>query len=505
MAQETSEPPNNAQAISQTISAFGIELDSLQAQQKKNERAYRLNVFFIPLLRLAGYTFLSISIILHNYYLLGESTFAGGLSFALVGFGYTALTWILLLLFFRRITRIHLGDFFLILEVAIFTYGVYCSGGEKSWLFLMAVARGTDQTATTVKRAAWFAVGSLCSYIALICYLDFIEHHQVHWGIEAAKIIFMIAFLFPIVGSARIAERVRASFHRTIHMAQDFTSHIGKQTAELEAARANLEKLYHREQEVTRTLSELNQMKTNFLIVTSHEMRTPLTVIKGYNEALLNQFFGSLSDTQKKSLEACQHVVDRLTMTVEDILEMLKINEGHLKLKVTDFDFADLLRQISSDMSLFLEKRRQCLDLQVPATLELRADREKIHLVMLNLIQNAIKFTPDEGTIQVTAARNGETVRIAVTDSGIGIEPAEIEKIFEKFYLNEDPLYHTSGKYQYLARGTGLGLSIAKSYVECHQGKIWAESVGKNQGSTFHVILPLRAQAEEDSANPPGR
>jgi signal transduction histidine kinase len=118
-----------------------------------------------------------------------------------------------------------------------------------------------------------------------------------------------------------------------------------------------------------------------------------------------------------------------------------------------------------------------------------------MHIALMNLVENAIKFTPDGGRIRLRVGEEDASVHIAVEDSGIGIEKEELERIFDKFYTSRDPLHHTSGTYQFRARGSGLGLSIAKGYVEAHGGRIWAESEGAGKGSAFHVVLP-RAGAD---------
>ena len=255
---------------------------------------------------------------------------------------------------------------------------------------------------------------------------------------------------------------------------------------------AELERLYQQEQEVTRTLQELNQMKTNFIVVTSHEMRTPLTVLKGYNEALLGEFFGELSPMQQKSLNVSQRMIDRMVNSFNDILEMLKINEGVATLHCEPTDLTRLTNGVLEELSPFIEKRKQRVDLETSGQLMVAVDQEKLALVLMNLVQNAIKFTPDGGVIHIALKEQENQILLQVTDSGIGIDAGELERIFDKFYTTPDPSTHSSGRFEFSARGTGLGLAIAKSYVEAHGGRIWAESPGKGQGSTFRVELPVQ-------------
>lgn len=260
-----------------------------------------------------------------------------------------------------------------------------------------------------------------------------------------------------------------------------------------------LEKLYKQEREVTRALQDIDRMKTNFITVMSHEMRTPLTVIKGYNEAILDQYFGPLTPIQEKSLQTCQRMVERLVCSFNDILEMLKINEGHVELRYERVNIRTLVDDVLSDLANFIENRHQHITLDAPAEFHIEIDSDKIRMVLLNLIQNAIKFTQDDGEITISIKYENGQAKLCVADTGIGLDQGEVEKIFDRFYTSPDASTHTSGRFEFLARGTGLGLAIARSYVEAHFGKIWAESDGPGLGSRFYVVLPLSQAGKEDS------
>ncbi len=260
-----------------------------------------------------------------------------------------------------------------------------------------------------------------------------------------------------------------------------------------------LEQLYKNEQEVSKALQELNRMKSNFMAITSHEMRTPLTVLKGYHEMLMDGYLGEMTFRQKTSIEKCYHTVERMITNLNDILEMIKSEDKHLDLRVEDLDIATAIHTALDQLRPFLEKRRQVVTLKIDSSIPvITADRDKIQLVLLNLIQNAIKFTPDEGKIEVELCRNsGESARVTIKDNGIGIDRNELVKIFDKFYTSADALSHTSGKYEFMARGAGLGLAIVKSYVEAHGGRVWAESDGPGKGSCFILVLPFKCRTEQ--------
>ncbi|HMZ81990.1 MAG TPA: GAF domain-containing protein, partial [Acidobacteriota bacterium] len=185
-----------------------------------------------------------------------------------------------------------------------------------------------------------------------------------------------------------------------------------------------LERLYQQEQEVSRTLQELNQMKTNFIVVTSHEMRTPLTVIRGYTEALLSEFFGQLNPVQHQSLSVTQRTVDRMIDNFNNILEMLKINEGKFTLRPEPTSLKELIHEVREELGPFIEKRKQTLTV-IGTDFVAGVDRQKFGLVLLNVVQNAIKFTPDDGTIQIALEEEEKSIHIQVRDTGIGIEANE--------------------------------------------------------------------------------
>lgn len=241
----------------------------------------------------------------------------------------------------------------------------------------------------------------------------------------------------------------------------------------------------HAEEETRR----LAQLKTNFLIVVSHEMRTPLTILAGYHELLVAED-GRLTAEQKHSLEICQRTLQRLDRAFNDILATLQIAEGRLRLRPTTVDLRAVACQVVEELAPFIERRRLETRIEGPDLLPpLSADPERIHEAVSNLVENAIKFTPDEGEITVRLGVEPGWLRITVEDTGIGIEAQEIEDIWERFYAGADPQHHRSGTYEFKTRGSGLGLVIAKGCVEAHGGRIFATSAGTDRGAAFTILL----------------
>ncbi|MCS6885654.1 MAG: two-component regulator propeller domain-containing protein [Acidobacteriota bacterium] len=261
----------------------------------------------------------------------------------------------------------------------------------------------------------------------------------------------------------------------------------------LEEQKRQLERLYKNEQEVSSVLERLSKMKSDFLVLTSHEMRTPLTVIKGYTELMLD--YGPLTKFQKEALAACRRMIERMERVLSDIFEMLRINDGQMKLSLARLDLLDVVRGVIAELRPYIERRRQRLIEEAEAELRVIGDYEKLRRAIKAVMQNAIKFTPDGGTIAVKLEGGKDVVRLSIRDDGIGVEPGELDKVFEAFYTASDTAKHTSGEYEFMARGAGLGLAIARGYIQLHGGRIWLESRGKNSGCSVHIVLPSNACA----------
>ncbi|MBI4747396.1 MAG: GAF domain-containing protein [Acidobacteria bacterium] len=257
-----------------------------------------------------------------------------------------------------------------------------------------------------------------------------------------------------------------------------------------------LEEHYRREQEVTRTLQQLNVMKNNFMNVTAHEMRTPITVLNGLIEALLDNLFGAMTPEQLKNLQTCHRMVERMSSTIEKVQAMLRITQGEVHPQPVRLNISNLLQSILTEVREAVKFRNLNFVLDCPTTLELEADPRMIRISLFNLIQNAIKFTHDGGEVAIKADIVNDQIQITIQDTGIGLDPEVLKSVFDWFYAGPDASNHRSGKFEFSARGLGLGLAIVKSYVEAHQGKVWAESAGMGQGSCFFLSFPLPLPTE---------
>jgi signal transduction histidine kinase/DNA-binding response OmpR family regulator len=244
---------------------------------------------------------------------------------------------------------------------------------------------------------------------------------------------------------------------------------------------------------VNEELKELDRMKSDLLANVSHELRTPLTAIKGYTDYILERKLGTISDKQEKGLVVVQRNLDRLSKSINALLDFSRMDVGRIVLNIQPFPFAPLVDQIHTTVRSELEKKGLRLQTQVdPALPSVIADREKLSAVLENLVINAIKFTPEGGRITVSAQRaagGGKPgAEITVADTGIGIPPDQLARIFNRFHQVDTSSTRRFG-------GVGLGLAIVKSIVEAHESTIEVESQ-ENKGTVFRFRLPVVERPE---------
>lgn len=251
-------------------------------------------------------------------------------------------------------------------------------------------------------------------------------------------------------------------------------------------------RLYAEQAATVTQLRELDRLKSSFLANMSHELRTPLNSILGFADVMIEGLDGPLTENMNTDLRLIQKNGQHLLNLINDVLDMAKIEAGKMNLSMETFTLHDVLEEVTSitsplasekSLSLFIEADS---DSQVKVT----ADRTRLRQVMLNLVNNAIKFT-EKGRITIRADRQDNSVLIRVKDSGIGIPPEQLETIFQEFAQVDTSTTRKAG-------GTGLGLPISRRLIEMHGGRLWAESTAiSGEGSTFYVLLPIEASNKE--------
>ena len=272
-----------------------------------------------------------------------------------------------------------------------------------------------------------------------------------------------------------------------IDLDQAVTEQIIQLRSALQMANRNLERRVEERtaelQKALTRLSELSQVKANFVSNVSHELRTPLTHIKGYLELLITKSLGEVSEDQYKALEVCQRATSRLEGLVEDLIMFSLTSKGELSIKQVKMDLAAL---VYASVKLAEEKARE-RDVTVHAVVDkdipfVKADPEKISWVLSQLLDNGIKFTPAGGRVVVNVKNDIENlVSVSVIDTGIGIAAEQIKEVFEPFHQLDDSSTRRYG-------GTGLGLSLVRQIIEAHGSMIDVHST-EGRGTTFRFPL----------------
>jgi len=238
--------------------------------------------------------------------------------------------------------------------------------------------------------------------------------------------------------------------------------------------------------EKTREAEEASRFKSEFLARMSHELRTPLNTIIGFSELMMDEVPGPMNKEQKQCLDDILTSGRHLLGLIIEVLDLSKIESGKMELSRTVIALTDVIKSLRTTMMSILAPRKQSLDVIVEEGLpHLYADELRIKQVLLNLINNSAKFTPDGDNLKVEVAKKGDWCQVSVIDNGIGIKKEEQKRIFEPFCQLDNPLNKGKG-------GTGLGLVVVKQIIEMHGGQVWVESeYGK--GSRFIFTLPLAA------------
>jgi CheY-like chemotaxis protein/nitrogen-specific signal transduction histidine kinase len=242
---------------------------------------------------------------------------------------------------------------------------------------------------------------------------------------------------------------------------------------------------------------EVDRLKSEFISITSHELRTPLASIKQGIYLVLSETVGKINEQQKKFLEIGKRNVDRLSNLINDLLDLSKIESGKMVLERKSGSINKLLEDIASNFEPAAAQKQIGMEKQLqPDLTDSDFDPDKISQVIANLLNNAIKFTPEGGKITVSSSYYGSDpnyILVGVEDTGVGILKEDMDKLFKKFQQLDMRLTRKAG-------GTGLGLAVCKQIVELHGGRVWAESAGRDKGSKFSFILPKEGKVMEKAA-----
>lgn len=280
--------------------------------------------------------------------------------------------------------------------------------------------------------------------------------------------------------------------HLELH-AQQIVSRLEDKIRELETANEELR--------------ELDRMKSNFIALVSHELRTPLTLLEGYAHLLEEHANTSNAEEYPPGLlnlvDGFETGVRRVSRVINEIINVSRIASGRLEISVGPVRLSSIVDEIIDSHAGTIQERN--LDVQVRGVSQfplIEGDGKQLSIAIGNVIENAIKYTPDGGRIAIEGRIVRGAVDLVVRDTGIGIPHKERRRIFDRFYILESIEHHSTSKSAFKGGGLGLGLAIARGIIEAHNGRIWVESSGRDAdaspGSTFHLLLPVKQEERRD-------
>ncbi len=308
------------------------------------------------------------------------------------------------------------------------------------------------------------------------------------FGVKVLLTQVLVAVIWVLLFSVTLLEsmeRARAIIILTLVVFSVIALQLVRSVKKEVEQREELEKLAYTLEHANERLKELDKLKSEFVSIASHQLRSPLTAIRGYASMLEEGSFGSLSEKARTAVHKINESSRLMALSVEDYLNVSRIQAGRMRYELSDSNICDLVESAVDGLRGQAQRKGILLTLKKQAgrTCLVRADVGKGNQIIHNLIDNALKYT-DEGFVDVSIKNVGDTVEIAVSDTGTGLGKDELASIFEKFERTKDA--NTINP-----NGTGLGLYLAQKMARDMGGDVTASSPGKNLGSTFTLILPL--------------
>jgi len=307
-------------------------------------------------------------------------------------------------------------------------------------------------------------------------------------GVGAGSVLLALALGLALAGA--LVQPIQRTESRLAKIAAgDFSGHVEVPNRdELGSLAENVNQMNDELQRVYGELETASRHKSEFLANMSHELRTPLNAILGFSQVLQKDLFGELNEKQEEYVEDILSSGNHLLALINDVLDLSKVEAGQIELELAPFSLREAVERGVVMIRERASKNGVALAAEVePEAQVVTADERRIRQILFNLLSNAVKFTPAGGRIDVSAARVDAEIQVAVADTGAGIAPQDLDRIFEEFQQTD-----AGAKQQ---EGTGLGLALSKRLVELHGGRIWVESE-LGVGSRFVFTLPAEEVAE---------
>lgn len=300
--------------------------------------------------------------------------------------------------------------------------------------------------------------------------------------ISALNTALLVGVLASVAAAAVVAAAVTRRLLRPLEAVRTATRQIaaGRYEASVPLpSEPELAQLATDVNSLAHALADTESRRTRLLGEVAHEMRTPLTSLDGYVEGMIDGVFAADADT----LSSVSTELRRLHRLADDLSSLSRAEEQRLDLQLTEADLADLARRAAARLAPQFDDAQVSLTVDATTSLPVRADPDRVTQVLTNLLGNALLATPAGGTVTIAARRAGERAQVAVTDTGLGLAPGDVERVFERFYRAPSQPRRSAG--------SGIGLTIARGIARAHGGDVTATSLGPGRGASFTLALPL--------------
>src|SRR3989338_1797606 len=441
------------------------------------------NTFRTQIFAFAGIlTAISIYLIISSKIIINQTLIESGNKIVTFGDGYFGYSLLMVFLFFWSFT-----EFFK--KIKKFSYRQQL---EKRQLIYIMTGTGISILAGLIFDIILPAFGNFTFYwlgpvltsifVTFTAYSIF-KHHLFSLKVIATELFAFLLWLFLLARTLLSQTWQEQLINGTLFIATlIFGALLIKSVIHEVETREKIEKLAKELEKTNERLKELDQLKSEFVSLATHQIRGPLTAIKGYASMMRDGDYGEVPARIKGTVDIIFESSNALTTVVQDFLDISRIEQGRMKYELTVFDFSKIVQSVGEELAPVGERRGLRVKLEIEPNIIVEADTGKMRQIIGNLIDNAIKYT-SRGHIIVSLKKSGANARLEVKDTGVGIRPETLPKLFQKFSRAED-----ASKANVL--GAGLGLDAAKKLLEAQSGTIWAESEGEEKGATFTVELP---------------